>query len=84
MHVTLWEGRNRELRRMLGKVGLKVTHLVRTAIGPLRVEGLPAGRYRRLRESELSFARKRMAEGWEPRPVSETRPRQGARRTIGR
>jgi 23S rRNA pseudouridine2605 synthase len=84
MHVTLWEGRNRELRRMLGKVGLKVTHLVRTAIGPLRVEGLPPGRYRRLRETELGFARERMSEGWTPRPVPETRPRQSARRTHGR
>jgi 23S rRNA pseudouridine2605 synthase len=67
--VTIWEGRNRELRRIFAKVDLKVTHLVRTAIGPLRVDGLPAGGYRRLEARELEFVRERMAEGWRPTPV---------------
>ena len=67
----LTPARKRELRRMLGKVKLKVQHLVRTAIGPLQLQGLPPGRYRRLSEKELGFARERMKEGWKPKPVPD-------------
>jgi 23S rRNA pseudouridine2605 synthase len=47
--VTLWEGRNRELRRIFAKVGLRVQSLSRTAIGPLKLEGMPTRRSRRKR-----------------------------------
>jgi len=67
--VTIWEGRNRELRRIFAKVDLRVSHLLRTAIGPLTIDGLETGSYRRLTEKELAFARERMAEGWKPRPA---------------
>jgi 23S rRNA pseudouridine2605 synthase len=70
--VTLWEGRNRELRRIFAKVGLRVTHLVRTAIGPLRLRGLEPGAYRRLRPQELDFVRERMAPGWRGKPVPKS------------
>jgi len=65
--VTLWEGRNRELRRMFAKVGLRVQHLNRIAIGPLRVDGLPIGAYRRLEKRELAFAYARLSSDWKPR-----------------
>jgi 23S rRNA pseudouridine2605 synthase len=86
--VTLWEGRSRELRRIFGKVGLHVSELVRTAIGPLRLEGMKPGAYRRLAEAELAFARERMRGDWKP-PVawrSESRPprREGPPRGRGR
>lgn len=74
--VTLWEGRSRELRRIFGKVDLRVSDLVRTAIGPLHLEGMRPGSYRRLTDAELAFARERMASDWRP-PVAwrpETRP----------
>ncbi|MFQ5843609.1 MAG: pseudouridine synthase [Planctomycetota bacterium] len=88
--ITLWEGRNRELRRILGRVGLQVTHLVRTAIGPLRMEGLPVGRCRRLDPKELAFARCRLSKEWQPEagprprpPAAGRRPRRGdARRPL--
>ncbi len=75
--VILWEGRSRELRRIFGKVDLRVSDLVRTAIGPLHLEGMRPGAYRRLSEAELDFARERMRGDWKP-PVAwqpETRPR---------
>jgi 23S rRNA pseudouridine2605 synthase len=74
--VTLWEGRSRELRRIFGKVNLRVSDLVRTGIGPLHLEGMRPGSYRRLSEQELAFAQERMRSDWRP-PVTwraETRP----------
>ncbi|HEX5135738.1 MAG TPA: pseudouridine synthase [Planctomycetota bacterium] len=64
--VTLWEGRSRELRRIFGKVDLRVSDLVRTAIGPLHLEGLKPGGYRRLTEEEIAFARERLRADWKP------------------
>jgi 23S rRNA pseudouridine2605 synthase len=64
--VTLWEGRSRELRRIFGKVGLRVSGLTRTAIGPLHLEGMRPGGHRRLTEQDLAFARDRMRPDWKP------------------
>lgn len=64
--VTLWEGRNRELRRIFAKVGLRVQSLERTAIGPLRTDGLPKGAFRRVDTRELAFAFARLKPGWRP------------------
>ncbi len=67
--LSVWEGRNRELRRIFAKVALRVTRLARTAIGPLRIDGLEVGAYRRADPRELSFARERMSPDWRPKPV---------------
>jgi len=72
--VTVWEGRNRELRRIFAKVDLRVLHLVRTAIGPLRADGLAPGQYRRLAPEELAFARARLDPEWKPAPPPEGHP----------
>ena len=64
--VTLWEGRNRELRRMFAKVGLRVQSLTRTAIGPLRMEGMPQGAWRRVDRRELAFVFSRLNPKWKP------------------
>ena len=68
--ITLWEGRNRELRRMFAKVDLKVSHLLRTAIGPLQMGDLAVGAYRKLTPSELKFVSDRMDPDWKPRPTN--------------
>jgi 23S rRNA pseudouridine2605 synthase len=47
------EGRKREVRRMLEAVGHPVVRLVRTRIGPLRLEGLRAGQVRKLTIEEV-------------------------------
>ena len=42
-NVTLFEGKNREIRRMMGWCGLRVTKLVRVAYGPFRLGDLKPG-----------------------------------------
>ena len=46
--LTISEGRNRQVRRMLEAVGNEVTELERIAIGSIRLHDLPAGRWRPL------------------------------------
>lgn len=54
LEVVLTEGKNREVRRMIEAVGFKVLKLVRTRIGPLKLEGLEVGRYRELTSEEIT------------------------------
>ena len=53
LEITLTEGRNRQVRRMIEAVGSKVLKLVRTAIGPVRIGDLPIGKHRLLTEEEI-------------------------------
>jgi pseudouridine synthase len=53
LEITLTEGRNRQVRRMLEAVGSKVLKLVRTAIGPVRIGDLPIGKLRPLTGEEI-------------------------------
>lgn len=55
--ITLREGRNRQVRRMLVKVGCPVKSLERIAIGPLRLKGLRVGDWRELGREELRALR---------------------------
>jgi len=51
--ITITEGRNRQVRRMVEALGAKVLTLVRTAIGPLAIGELPIGRTRELTAEEV-------------------------------
>jgi pseudouridine synthase len=62
LEITITEGRNRQVRRMVEAVGSKVLKLVRTAIGPLRIQDLEIGRYRELTAREVE-ALKKLARG---------------------
>ena len=53
LEMTITEGRNRQVRRMLEAVDSKVLKLVRTAIGPIRIGELPIGKWRLLTPQEL-------------------------------
>jgi len=53
LDLTITEGRNRQVRRMLEAVGSKVSKLVRTAIGPVRIDELPIGEWRALTPEEI-------------------------------
>ncbi|HWK74939.1 MAG TPA: pseudouridine synthase [Povalibacter sp.] len=57
LSVTLREGQNREIRRMLARVGLKVRELERVAIGPLRVGDLKPGQFRLLGKKDVEKLR---------------------------
>jgi 23S rRNA pseudouridine2605 synthase len=51
--ITISEGRNRQVRRMVEALDAKVLKLVRTAIGPLRIGDLPVGGVRELTAEEV-------------------------------
>lgn len=51
--LTIFEGRNRQVRRMCGGVGLELLDLKRVAIGNLRDEKLGLGKYRKLTDEEI-------------------------------
>jgi 23S rRNA pseudouridine2605 synthase len=53
VELTIHEGRNRIVRRLLDAVGHPVRRLTRTAIGPVKLRGLPPGRLRELTREEL-------------------------------
>jgi 23S rRNA pseudouridine2605 synthase len=53
LEITLTEGRNRQVRRMVEAVGSKVLKLVRTGIGPVRIGDLPIGKHRVRSEEEI-------------------------------
>jgi pseudouridine synthase len=53
IEITITEGRNRQVRRMLEAVDSRVRKLVRIAIGPLRIEKLEIGKWRRLSAREV-------------------------------
>jgi 23S rRNA pseudouridine2605 synthase len=53
VELTLTEGRNRQVRRMVEAVGNRVAALARTRFGPLELGTLPEGRSRLLRPPEV-------------------------------
>ena len=57
LEITIREGRNRQVRRMLAKVGHKVRDLIRIKMGPLTLEGLNPGHCRRLLPREVRALR---------------------------
>ena len=58
MLITLSEGRNREIRRLLARLGHKVRRLQRVALGPLRLKGVGVGQWRALNRAEVQMLRK--------------------------
>lgn len=56
--ITLTEGRNRQIRRLLASVGCHVKKLTRTKMGPLSLKGLAIGEWRELTKPELDALRK--------------------------
>jgi 23S rRNA pseudouridine2605 synthase len=53
LEMVLDEGRNREVRRLLARVGHKVQRLKRIAVGPVRLADLPIGAVRPLTKKEI-------------------------------
>jgi 23S rRNA pseudouridine2457 synthase len=52
LKLELRQGRNRQVRRMTAVVGLPTLRLIRTAIGPFKVEGLAPGEWREVPRDE--------------------------------
>jgi 23S rRNA pseudouridine2605 synthase len=73
LEIVLAEGKNREIRRLLAKVGHKVLRLKRVALGGVRLKDLAPGEFRRLRSDELRLLRQRTKSGAKrPRGEPET------------
>lgn len=53
IEVVLYEGRNRQIRKMCEQLGLEVARLKRTAIGNIKLSMLPPGRWRYLEAKEV-------------------------------
>ena len=54
VELTIYEGRNRQVRRMMAALGYTVTKLVRVRIGAVRLTGLPPGAWRHLTPGEIA------------------------------
>jgi 23S rRNA pseudouridine2605 synthase len=70
LEIILNEGRNREIRRLLARLGHKVLTLRRIAMGSLRLGQLPLGACRKLTREELQKLERSL-----PRPERRERPR---------
>ena len=53
--ITITEGRNRQVRRMVEALDAKVLKLVRTQIGPIEIAGLEIGKHRMLTTEEVKM-----------------------------
>lgn len=53
MEIVLYEGRNRQIRKMCESIGLEVARLKRTSMGSLKLGMLPVGKWRELKEDEV-------------------------------
>ena len=53
LKMTLFEGRNRQIRKMCEAANLTVKRLSRISIGNLKLDGLPVGKWRYLEQAEV-------------------------------
>lgn len=58
IRLTITQGRQRQVRRMLQAVNYKVVHLIRTSFGPLSLGNLKVGKYRYLETVEVEPLKK--------------------------
>jgi len=55
VHITITEGKNRQVRRMFEAIGKNVAFLKRISIGQLKLTGLDRGECRALKENEIAY-----------------------------
>ncbi len=87
LEITIREGRNRQVRRMLASVGHKVRDLVRVKMGPLTLDGLKPGQCRMLMGKEIKALRGLAGAREKPEirnPKSEGNPKPEIRNLKGK
>ncbi len=85
--ITITEGRNRQVRRMVEALGAKVLKLVRVRIGPIEIAGLQIGTHRALTGAEISMLTKPAKPSGGARPPAspaKPSPEKGRLRRNGR
>lgn len=55
IHITITEGKNREVRKMFAAIGKEVQLLKRIKVGELTLRGLDRGAYRKLSKQEVEY-----------------------------
>ncbi len=55
VHITITEGKNREVRKMFAAIGKEIMLLKRIKIGDLSLRGLDRGAYRKLTKQEIAY-----------------------------
>ncbi len=82
LEITLREGRNREIRRLLARLGHKVLKLKRTAIAAITDRGVKVGNFRKLTGKEVAILFKTPS-SWEPdqEPEGKSATRRGPKPT---
>lgn len=75
--LTLHEGRNREIRRMMEELGAEIRYLRRLSFGPVELGDLPSGEWRELGEEETESLREAVGRAGEAEASSGgARPRE--------
>lgn len=72
VEIQIHEGRNRQVRHMTAAVGFPTLRLIRSAIGPVKLDDLAPGEWRELTEYELKSL-------WKQAPVRSNRLFRGSR-----
>ena len=66
IEMTITEGKNREVRRVLEYLGLKVNRLIRVAYGPFALGDLPRGQAAIIRKGDLARFQSQLKRGYRP------------------
>ncbi len=86
VEITMTEGQNREIRRLLARTGHKVMKLERIGFGPIRLGRVPMGQFRELRREELGglfqIIERNQASPKRKKPASEKSA--ASKKTIGK
>ncbi len=81
--VTLYEGRNQQIRKMFKSIGHSVLKLKRVAIGFLKIERLATGEMRVLTESEVKRLLT-MKESARPKPTVKRAPIKAVKKAVSK
>ena len=75
LEIVLKEGKNREVRRLLGAVGYQVQRLIRLRVGPVRLGELPPGKWRALQPPEIRALRQGVSDSAQARGRRRASPK---------